>query len=85
MPADLGASPQPNSEDIVRTVAVKLAKGFEEVLLCRGYRIRAKCRPYPERATDPAEITGVVVFLASGRASYMTGTTVDVTGGMLMR
>lgn len=34
---------------------------------------------------DPAEIAGVVVFLASDRASYMTGATVDVTGGMLMR
>lgn len=37
------------------------------------------------RIGDPAEIANVVVFLASERASYMTGTTVDVTGGMLMR
>jgi 3-oxoacyl-[acyl-carrier protein] reductase len=37
------------------------------------------------RIADPAEIVGVVVFLASDRASYMTGATVDVTGGMLMR
>jgi 3-oxoacyl-[acyl-carrier protein] reductase len=37
------------------------------------------------RIADPAEIAGVVVFLASDRASYMTGATVDVTGGMLMR
>ncbi len=34
---------------------------------------------------DPAEIAGVIVFLASDRASYMTGATVDVSGGMLMR
>jgi len=37
------------------------------------------------RIADPAEIADVVVFLASNRASYMTGATVDVTGGMLMR
>jgi 3-oxoacyl-[acyl-carrier protein] reductase len=37
------------------------------------------------RIGDPAEIANVVVFLASDRASYMTGATVDVTGGMLMR
>lgn len=37
------------------------------------------------RIGDPSEIANVVVFLASQRASYMTGATVDVTGGMLMR
>lgn len=37
------------------------------------------------RIGDPAEIANVVAFLASDRASYMTGATVDVTGGMLMR
>jgi 3-oxoacyl-[acyl-carrier protein] reductase len=30
------------------------------------------------------EITNVVVFLASERASYMTGATVDVSGGLAM-
>ena len=37
------------------------------------------------RIADPAEVARVAVFLASERASYMTGATVDVTGGMLMR
>ena len=37
------------------------------------------------RIGDPAEIADVVAFLASQRASYMTGATVDVSGGMLMR
>jgi 3-oxoacyl-[acyl-carrier protein] reductase len=37
------------------------------------------------RIADPEEIARVVVFLASDAASYMTGATVDVSGGMLMR
>ncbi len=37
------------------------------------------------RLADPAEVADVIVFLCSARASYMTGATVDVTGGMLMR
>lgn len=37
------------------------------------------------RIADPAEVANVVTFLCSARASYMTGATVDVTGGMLMR
>jgi len=37
------------------------------------------------RIGDTAEIADVIVFLASERASYMTGATVDVSGGMLMR
>ncbi len=37
------------------------------------------------RIADPAEVAAVVTFLASERASYMTGATVDATGGMLMR
>jgi len=36
------------------------------------------------RISDPAEIANVVVFMASTRASYMTGTTVNATGGMVM-
>ncbi len=37
------------------------------------------------RIAEPKEIANVVLFLASQRSSYMTGATVDVTGGMLMR
>ncbi len=37
------------------------------------------------RIADPSEVANVVTFLCSSRASYMTGATVDVTGGMLMR
>jgi 3-oxoacyl-[acyl-carrier protein] reductase len=37
------------------------------------------------RFGEPAEVASVVVFMASERASYVTGATIDVTGGMLMR
>jgi len=37
------------------------------------------------RIAEPREVADVVTFLASEKASYMTGATVDVTGGMLMR
>jgi len=37
-----------------------------------------------QRFGDIEEIANVIVFLASDRASYMTGTTVNVSGGLLM-
>ena len=37
------------------------------------------------RIGQTSEVANVVVFLASDRASYMIGATVDVSGGMLMR
>lgn len=37
------------------------------------------------RIAEPEEIANVVTFLASERSGYMTGATVDVTGGMIMR
>ncbi|ATA26018.1 3-oxoacyl-ACP reductase [Brenneria goodwinii] len=37
------------------------------------------------RVASPHEISEIGVFLVSSKAGYMTGATVDVTGGMLMR
>jgi NAD(P)-dependent dehydrogenase (short-subunit alcohol dehydrogenase family) len=37
-----------------------------------------------QRAGLPAEIASVVAFVASDDASYMTGATLDVNGGMAM-
>jgi len=38
-----------------------------------------------QRIAQPGDIANAVVFLASDAASYMTGTTMDLTGGMMMR
>jgi 3-oxoacyl-[acyl-carrier protein] reductase len=37
------------------------------------------------RIAEPKDVADVVIFLASERAGYMTGATVDVSGGILMR
>ncbi len=37
------------------------------------------------RMADPAEVADAVLFLASERASYVTGASLDVNGGMVMR
>ncbi len=36
------------------------------------------------RFADPAEIAAVIAFLVSDRASYVTGETINVNGGMFM-
>lgn len=37
------------------------------------------------RIADPAEVVPAVLFLASDKAGYITGATLDVNGGMVMR
>ena len=37
------------------------------------------------RISDPIEVAYTIAFLASDKADYITGATIDVTGGMLMR
>jgi len=37
------------------------------------------------RIADPVDVANAIVFLASDQAAYMTGTTLDLTGGLLMR
>ena len=37
------------------------------------------------RVAEPEDVANAVVFLSSAAADYMTGTTLDLTGGLLMR
>ncbi|MBR4332994.1 MAG: SDR family oxidoreductase, partial [Clostridia bacterium] len=37
------------------------------------------------RIAKPEEIASMVIFLAGNQSDYMTGATLDATGGMLMR
>ncbi|TMB15943.1 MAG: SDR family oxidoreductase, partial [Deltaproteobacteria bacterium] len=43
-----------------------------------------RARPIPAgRMGEPADVAGLVVFLASPRASWITGATFGVDGGIL--
>lgn len=37
------------------------------------------------RVSEPVDVARTILFLASNQADYITGATIDVTGGMLMR
>ena len=49
----------------------------------KGEQIRSKI-PL-QRAAQPEEIASVIAFLCSGEASYITGETINVNGGIYMR
>ena len=65
-----------------------IAPGFMETDMVgeafRKNRVKYLERIPLGRIADPAEMVPAILLLASERASYMTGTTVHVNGGMLM-
>ena len=50
---------------------------------CRGDAVEPLAQEVPlGRFGDVEEVSGIITFLASDRASYLTGTSIDVAGGM---
>jgi 3-oxoacyl-[acyl-carrier protein] reductase len=63
------------------SVATEEFKRFVDEPMIETLKARAPLR----RISTPEEIANVVAFLLSDTCSYMTGTTIDVNGGALMR
>jgi NAD(P)-dependent dehydrogenase (short-subunit alcohol dehydrogenase family) len=65
-----------------------LGRTIAELLLREGAGVAICARQENEQEVPlgrfgrPDEVASIVVFLASGRASYITGASVDVAGGM---
>ena len=82
------------SKSIAREVAAEgilvncVAPGCVETALMANLpaeKVDALCEQIPlKRLAQPQEIAAAVAFLASDEASYITGATIDVTGGFRM-
>ena len=66
-------------EEAAQKSAAATGKTVEEV-----YEATLRARPIPVgRLGEPRDIAGLVVFLASDRASWITGSTITVDGGIV--
>jgi len=66
-----------------RQVHLNEIRAREEGVSVEEYAARAVSAIPLRRAADPAEIADVVAFLCSDRASYVTGSTIAVDGGLI--
>ena len=63
------------------TIATPLVR---KLILSRGKKMEDAGIPYPmKRIGKPEEVAHAVVFLASDRASFITGTSLTVDGGIM--
>ena len=71
---------RPLGADQVRVAVEAAGVNFVDALFVAGtYQIKV-----PPPFTPGSELAGTVVFLASDHAGYITGATINVSGGWLM-
>jgi NAD(P)-dependent dehydrogenase (short-subunit alcohol dehydrogenase family) len=78
----VGVNPGPVETERI----VKLMRSYAESLLGDADRYKELMQQFPQgRAARPREIADMIVFLASDRCAYVSGTVVTVDGGMSAR
>jgi NAD(P)-dependent dehydrogenase (short-subunit alcohol dehydrogenase family) len=79
---DLGARIRVNSVNPAAVNTPMLVDGFRN----GPEKLQLFARMHPlDRIAEPSEVANVVLFLASDRAAFMSGASIDVDGGIMAR